>query len=284
MIRRIKLLSPLYEEIQESKRPLPPSSILCLNELFSVIRQVKFLIQGCKEGSALWNLVQTEIISNQFYCIVKEMGKALDILPLSLLNLTADTSEQVELLHKQAKRVELFVDPREIQRREELLQVMATNNENSKNKGFIDFEKLKEILSSIGLRSSFDYDQEISKLGAEAEKQAGTGITDDALAVLALLLGCHEGLEEIKKSRVLVPLLIDLLRFGSPKGKENSITLLLGQCKDGGEEIARRLLMNPRSIPSLQSLVADGSLKSRRKAGALLRLLNRCCTQSRNPV
>ncbi|KAL7253444.1 hypothetical protein ACSBR1_007890 [Camellia fascicularis] len=637
MIRRIKLLSPLYEEIQESKRPLPPSSILCLNELFSVIRQVKFLIQGCKEGSALWNLVQTEIISNQSYCIVKEMGRALDILPLSLLNLTADTREQIELLHKQAKRVELFVDPREIQRREELLQVMATNNENSKNKGFIDFEKLKEILSSIGLRSSFDYDQEISKLGAEAEKQAGTGglivvsninnlislvslsksmifseeenekshedlrhrsasfrhqdhsssqstvfnipdeyrcpisldlmrdpvivasghtfdrnsisqwinsghhtcpksglrlihmalipnyalkslvhqwcqennipiteetsssssslersnsegksgenaidhisatktdrdavkmtaeflvgklatgsldiqrqaayelrllaktgmdnrriiaeagaipflvtllgspdpriqenavtsllnlsifdnnkilimaagaidniidvlqsgktmearenaaaaifslsmiddykviigsrpkaipalvgllgegttagkrdaatalfnltvydvnkasavvagavpllidllmddkagITDDALAVLALLLGCHEGLEEIKKSRVLVPLLIDLLRFGSPKGKENSITLLLGQCKDGGEEIARRLLMNPRSIPSLQSLVANGSLKSRRKAGALLRLLNRCCTQSRNPV
>jgi hypothetical protein len=568
------------------------------------------------------------------------MGGALDILPLSLLNLSADTREQVELLHRQAKRVDLLVDPRELQRREELLQIMTRNNQkNSGNKGFDDFVKLKEVLSCIGLRSPLEYEEEISKLEAEAEKQAGTGglivvsninniislvtssksvifvdrdkeeikenfkqrsafmnrnqdvssssqsilsnipdefrcpisldlmkdpvivasghtydrnsiaqwinsghqtcpksgqrlihmalipnyalksmvhqwcqdnnvpliddssssfsksesssgksklsekaidhisatkaamdavkmtaeflvgkiamgspeiqrqatyelrllaktgmgnrriiaeagaipflvtllsstdpktqenavtamlnlsilennktlimsagsidsiidvlesgktmearenaaatifslsiindckvtigtrprafsalvgllregtsagkkdaasalfnlsvyeankasvvvagavpllvemlmddkagITDDALALLALLLGCSEGLEEIRKSKVLVPLLIDLLRFGSTKGKENSITLLLGLCKDGGEEVARRLLINPRSIPSLQSLSADGSLKARRKADALLRLLNRCCSQSHNPV
>jgi hypothetical protein len=110
------------------------------------------------------------------------------------------------------------------------------------------------------------------------------GITDDALALLALLSGCSEGLEEIRQSRILMPMVIDLLRFGSTKGKENSITLLLGLCKDGGEEVARRLLINPRSIPSLQSLSTDGSLKARRKADALLRLLNRCCSQSHNPV
>ncbi|EEF34080.1 U-box domain-containing protein 1 [Ricinus communis] len=642
MIRRIKLLSSLFEDLQETNStPLPPSSILCLTELLSVIKRVKFLIQGCKDGSCLWSLVQTELVSNQFYVLVKEMGRALDILPLSLLNLTADTREQVELLHKQAKRVDLLIDPKELQRREELLQIMAWNNGKiSKNKGFIDTDKVKEVFSSIGLRSSLDYDEEILKLGVEAQKQAGTGglivvsninnlmsvlaysksmifsddeikkikedfkqqsasannrnfdvsssshseilnvpdefrcpisldlmkdpvivasghtydrnsiaqwinegyhtcpksgqrlihmalipnyalkslvhqwcqdnniplvdysyssttdqlgrsdskkkiydravdhisatkaasdavkmtaeflvgklamgspeiqrqaayelrllaktgmdnrriiaeagaipflvillsskdpriqenavtallnlsifdnnkilimaagaidsivnvlesgntmearenaaaaifslsmlndckvtigacpraipalvrllkegttagkrdaasalfnlavyngnkasvvlagavplliglltddkagITDDALAVLSLLLGCAEGLEEIRKSRVLVPLLIDLLRFGSTKGKENSITLLLGLCKDGGEEVARRLLINPRSIPSLQSLSSDGSLKARRKADAVLRLLNRCCSRCHNP-
>ncbi|KAF5736551.1 Plant U-box 13 [Tripterygium wilfordii] len=639
MIRRIKLLCSLFEEIQETNSPLPPSSILCLTELFSVIRRVKFLIQACNDGSSLWALIQTELISNQFYALVKEMGRALDILPLSLLNITADTREQVELLHKQAKRVDLSVDPRELQHREELLQIMAsTNAKNGKNKGFIDLGKVKEVLSSIGFKSPLDYQDELSKLEAETTKQAGTGglivvsninnlislvtysksmifcdeeaemrkeslkqrsasmnriydyslatqsilsnipdeyrcpisldlmrdpvivasghtydrnsiaqwinsghhtcpksgqrlihmalipnyalkslvhqwcqennvplmecssspsssnlersnserkqsekavdhisatkaaadavkmtaeflvgklamgnpevqkqsayelrllaktgmdnrriiaeagaipflvtllashdprsqenavtallnlsifennkilimaagaidsiidvlesgktmearenaaaaifslsivdeykvsigarpraipglvgllregtsagkrdaatalfnlavyksnkesvvlagavpllvdllmdskagITDDALAVLAMLLGCSEGLEEIRKSRTLVPLLIDLLRFGSAKGKENSITLLLGLCKDGGEEVARRLLINPRSIPSLQSLAADGSLKARRKADALLRLLNRCCSQSHN--
>ncbi|KAH8496859.1 hypothetical protein H0E87_019553 [Populus deltoides] len=642
MIRRIKLLSSLFEDIRETNSPLPPSSILCLTELFSVIQRVKLLIQGCKDGSSLWGLIQTQFLSNQFHVLVKEMGGALDILPLSLLNLSADTREQVELLHRQAKRVDLLVDPRELQRREELLQIMTRNNQkNSGNKGFDDFVKLKEVLSCIGLRSPLEYEEEISKLEAEAEKQAGTGgltvvsninniislvtysksvifadrdkeeikenfkqrsafmnrnqdvssssqsilsnipdefrcpisldlmkdpvivasghtydrnsiaqwissghqtcpksgqrlihmalipnyalkslvhqwcqdnnvpliddssssssfsksesssgksklsekaidhisatkaamesvkmtaeflvgkiamgspeiqrqatyelrllaktgmgnrriiaeagaipflvtllsstdpktqenavtamlnlsilennktlimsagsidsiidvlesgktmearenaaatifslsiindckvtigtrprafsalvgllregtsagkkdaasalfnlsvyeankasvvvagavpllvemlmddkagITDDALALLALLLCCSEGLEEIRKSKVLVPLLIDLLRFGSTKGKENSITLLLGLCKDGGEEVARRLLINPRSIPSLQSLSADGSLKARRKADALLRLLNRCCSQSHNPV
>ncbi|CAK7325898.1 unnamed protein product [Dovyalis caffra] len=640
MIRRIKLLSSLFEDIRETNSPLPPSSILCLTELFSVIQRVKLLIQRCKDGSSLWGLVQTQFLSNQFHVLVKEMGGALDILPLSLLNLSTDTREQVELLHKQAKRVDLLVDPRELQRREELLQIMASNNQkNSRNKGFVDFVKVKEVLKCIGLRSPLDCEEEISKLEAEAEKQAGTGglivvsninnlislvthsksvifidrdkeeikenfkqrsaamnrtqdvsssshsilsnipdefrcpisldlmkdpvlvasghtydrnsiaqwinsghhtcpksgqrlihmalipnyalkslvhqwcqdnnvplvdnpssssskfersssksklsekaidhisatkaamdavkmtaeflvgklamgspeiqrqaayelrllaktgmdnrriiaeagaipflvtllsstdpriqenavttllnlsildnnktlimaagsidniinvlesgktmesrenaaatifslsiindckmtignrprafsalvgllregtaagkkdaasallnlsvynankasvvvagavpllveilmddkagITDDALALLALLLGCSEGLEEIRRSRVLVPLLIDLLRFGSTKGKENSITLLLGLCKDGGEEVARRLLINPRSIPSLQSLSTDGSLKARRKADALLRLLNRFCSQSHNPA
>lgn len=637
MVRRIKLVSSLFEDLQEANCPLPPSSILCLSELFYVIRRVKILIQGFKDGSSLWGLIQTEFVSNQFYVLVKEMGRALDILPLSLLNLSADTREQVELLHKQAKRVDLLIDPKELQIREELLQIMACNNDkkNRKNKGSIDFVKVKEVLSSIGLRSSLDYDEEILKLKFEAEKQAGTGglivvsnlnnlvslltftksmifsdedeelehqsasvnrnqdvssssqsilpnipdefrcpisldlmkdpvivasghtydrnsiaqwinaghhtcpksgqrlihmalipnyalkslvhqwcqdnnipmadfspsssselersnsknklqeekaidhisaikaatdavkmtaeflvgklamgsleiqrqaayelrllaktgmdnrriiaeagaipflvtllgstdariqenavtallnlsiydnnkslvmaagatdsiinvlesgktmesrenaaaaifslsmindsrvtiggrpraipalvrllregttagkrdaasalfnlavhnankanvvvsgavplliellvddkagITDDALAVLSLLLSCSEGLEEIRNSRVLVPLLIDLLRFGSAKGKENSITLLLGLCKNGGEEVARRLLMNPRSVPSLQSLSVDGSLKARRKADALLRLLNRCCSQAQNPV
>ncbi|KAH7537590.1 hypothetical protein FEM48_Zijuj03G0109100 [Ziziphus jujuba var. spinosa] len=643
MIRRIKLLSSLFEEIQETNGPLPPSSILCLTELFYVIRRVKFMIQSCKDGSSLWGLIQTEFVSNQFHVLVKEMGRALDILPLSLLNITADIREQVELLHKQAKRVELFTDLKELHKREELLQLMARNNKKtSKKKGFSDFAELKEILNGIGLRNPLDYEEEILKLETEAQKQAGTGglivvsninnlislvsycksilfsdkesektkrdfkqlstnrfynihhssssqsmsfnipdefrcpisldlmkdpvivasghtydrnsiaqwinsghhtcpksgqklihmalipnyalksllqqwceenniplvdsnlssvsdlernsnrngkqnenavdhisatkiaadaikmtseflvgklatgsleiqrqaayelrllaktgmdnrriiaeagaipflvtllcshdariqenaitallnlsifnnnkilimaagaidkiidvlgsgktmearenaaavifslsmmddckvaigarpraisalvgllkegtpagkkdaatalfnlavynanktyvviagavplliellmdakagITDDALAVLSLLLGCPEGLEEIRKSRVIVPLLIDLLRFGSPKGKENSITLLLGLCKDGRyrEEVARRLLMNPRSIPSLHSLAADGSLKARKKADALLRLLDRCCFQSHNQV
>ncbi|CAN1744889.1 U-box domain-containing protein 1 [Linum perenne] len=642
MIRRIKLLSSLFEDIQDVNTPLPPSSILCLTELFSVIRKVKLLIQECTEGSCLWLLIQTEFLSNQFHVLIKEMGRALDILPLSLLNLSADTREQVELLHRQAKRVDVnvLVDPKEVERKEEVLCLMAKHNERGRSRNkelMIDFGKVKDVFSCIGLRNPVDFEDEISKLESEAQRQAGTGglivvsninnlislltysksmvfldgekefpkeettfpmkqqrsstagctlqdlssssqspnipdefrcpisldlmrdpvivasghtydrssiaqwinsghhtcpksgqrlihmalipnyalkslvhqwcqenniplvdcsspssenerrsrkdtgktavdhisatkaaveavkmtaeflvgklamgspevqrqaayelrllaktgmdnrriiaeagaipflvsilnshdsriqenavtallnlsilennkvlimaagaveniisvlesgktmearenaaaaifslsviddykviigarpraipallrllregttagkrdaasalfnlavygsnkagivlagtvplliellmddkagITDDALAILALLLGCSDGLEEIRKSRILVPLLIDLLRFGSAKGKENSITLLLGLCKDGGQEVARRLLINPRSIPSLQSLSADGSLKARRKADALLRLLNRCCSHS----
>ncbi|KAL0359150.1 UNVERIFIED_CONTAM: U-box domain-containing protein 1 [Sesamum angustifolium] len=637
MMRRTRLLSSLFEEVQDTDKSLPPSSILCLTELYSVIRKVKILIDSCREGSVVWNLMQTEYISNHFYSLVKEMARALDILPLSLLDLTADTREQVELLHKQAKRAQLFVDHREIQRRDELVQLMAvTSEKNRKNKGLVDIRRIRDVLRGIGLRSPVEFEEEISKLAAEAEKQAGTGgllvvsninnlislislskptilsadehmkthedlkkrkmpmnsrhgqsfsqamvcnipdefrcpisldlmkdpvivasghtydrnsiaqwinsghhtcpksgqrlihmalipnyalrslihqwcqennipnvdstssselerttskrrssetitdhisatkaavdavkmtaeflvgklatgspdiqrqaayeirllaktgmenrriiaeagaipflvtllgspdsriqenavtallnlsinennktlimaagaidnvvdvlqsgrtmeakenaaaavfslciiddykliigahpraipalvgllgegtpagkrdaatalfnlavlnvnrakvilagaipllinlltddkagVTDDALAVLALLLGCPEGLEEIRKSRNLISLLIDLMRFGSSKGKENSITLLLGLCKDGGEDVARRLLMNPRSIPSLQSLTTDGSLKARRKADALLRILNRCCSQVTNPI
>ncbi|OVA02763.1 Armadillo [Macleaya cordata] len=639
--RKIKLLSSLFEDIGDSNSPLPPSSILCLTELFTVIRRVKLLIQECKEGSSLWNLLQSEIFSKQFQVLVKEMGMALDILPLSLINITADVREQVELLRKQIKRADVFVDPLESHRREELLQLMSNNNENKygNKRRILDSKKqVEEIMRNIGLRNPSDYEEEILKLEGEAHKQAGTGglivvsninnlislvsysksmifgdakhdekitklkdqelmqsslaalftdqdssasssqsmvlnipdefrcpisldlmrdpvivasghtydrnsiaewinsghhtcpksgqklihmalipnyalkclihqwcqennvpltsesssdlerstskrklmehavdhisaskaaidavkmtaeflvgklatgspeiqrqaayqlrllaktgminrriiaeagaipflvtllsaqdpqiqenavttllnlsifdnnkvlimsagaidniievlqsgktmearenaaaaifslsmmddckvtigarpraipalvgllregttvgkrdaatalfnlaiynankanvvvagavplliellmddkagITDDALAVLALLSGNCEGLEEIKENRVVVPLLIDLLRFGSPKGKENSVTLLLGLCKNGGEEVSRRLLIHPHSIPSLQRLISDGSLKARRKAEALLKYLNRHCFQ-----
>lgn len=104
MIRRIRLLSSLFEEIWEAKRRLPLSSVLRLTKLFSFIQRVKLVIRSCKEGSCLWSLVQTEHISRRFHELLKEMGKALDILPLSLLSITSDIREQVELLHKQARQ------------------------------------------------------------------------------------------------------------------------------------------------------------------------------------
>ncbi|KAJ7959623.1 RING-type E3 ubiquitin transferase [Quillaja saponaria] len=331
LIRRVKLLSSLFEEIQEEDNSLPPSSILCLTELFSVIRRVKLLIQGCKDGSSLWGLMQVELISNQFYMLVKEMGKALDVLPLSLLKVTVDIREQVELLHKQAKRVELFIDPQDLQRREELLQenaVTALSNLSIFDNRILIMaagavNNIMEVLESeqtmaarenaaAAIFSLSILDDCKVTIGAcprvipalvgllregtpIGKKDAATALFNLAVynpnkvsivfsGAVPLLQGCSEGLEETKKSRVLMPLLIDLLRFGSAKGKENSITLLLGLRKEEGELVARRLLANPRSIPSLQSLTADGSLRARRKADALLRLLNKCCSQSHNSI
>ena len=113
------------------------------------------------------------------------------------------------------------------------------------------------------------------------------GITDEALAMLSLLLGFSEELQDIKNSRVLVPILIDLLRFWSAKRKENSITLLLGMCKEGGEVVARRLLANPRSIPSLLSFAAlacDGTHCRDCSIGAALNLVNQFDSRECNGI
>lgn len=177
-IRRIKLLSSLFDEIRDMSGSLPPSSLLCLTELFSTIRRSKLLLQECKAASALWSLVQTDFIAQQFHVLEKEMGRALDILPLSLLNLTADVREQVELLHKQTRRAQLLIEPKDGQRREGLLQAMDKSrsiNNNNNRKNSIDCKKLEEIMWSLGLRSRSDYDDEILKLEAEIRKQAGTG-------------------------------------------------------------------------------------------------------------
>ncbi|XP_021841623.2 U-box domain-containing protein 1-like [Spinacia oleracea] len=177
LTRRIRLLSPLFTEMQELKIPLVPSAILCFTELLSLMVRAKLLIQGCTESSYLWSLIQTEVLSKEFNAIVKEISRALDILlPLQMMNISIDVKEQVELLCKLGKRVDLVVDPKELERRKEVLQIIATSKENNdKGNGVIDVARAREILSSIGLRSSVDFSEEISKLKAEATNQGGTG-------------------------------------------------------------------------------------------------------------
>ncbi|MCL7038114.1 hypothetical protein MKW94_018070 [Papaver nudicaule] len=416
------LLSSLFEDIRELNGPLPPSTILCLTELYAVLRKVKVLIQECKDGSCLWNILQFEAISKQFHVLVKEMGMALDILSL----------KQVELLHKQIKWVDTFLDPIEFHRREELLQLMSNNNESKHgNKRISDCKKQIEMI-------------EVLKLEGEARQQAGTGglvvvsninnlislvsyskaiifgdakynekttskldyeavvkrsvsllrdidllpstsqsiilhipdkfrcsisldlmrdpvivasghtydrspiaewINSALIPNYALKCLIHQWSEEnnipltselsssseersTSKRKVIENLvdhisaskdvidvvkltaefLVGKLATGSPDTQRQSrminrrliseagaipflvtlmqytfsdaATLLLRLCKIGGEELTRRLLIHPHSIPSLQRLISDGSLKARRKAEALLKLLNRLCFQS----
>ncbi|KAE8695463.1 putative LOB domain-containing protein [Hibiscus syriacus] len=146
------------------------STMKVLTSLFEELRKQAVLL--------LHNSLHRRHDIESVLVLAKEIGQALDILPLSLFNVTADIREQVVLLHKQVKRIELFVDPREVQRRDELLKVKASNNgknmKNTKNRCSIDIEAIKHVFSSIGLRSSLDYEEEMSKLEAEAQKQAGT--------------------------------------------------------------------------------------------------------------
>lgn len=177
IIRKIKLLSSLFEDIREMDSTLPPSAILCFMELLSVIRKVKAFVEEVKNTATLWNLLQTEFVSQQFHGLEKEIERSLDILPLSLLDVSEDVQEQVDLLHKQAKRSQAFKDPRDCRRREELLQVMLINNNNNRNNKHhvIDCKNMEEIMWSVGMRSLLDYQEEIRHLELEVSKQAGTG-------------------------------------------------------------------------------------------------------------
>ncbi|CAO2817026.1 unnamed protein product [Amaranthus hypochondriacus] len=107
------------------------------------------------------------------------------------------------------------------------------------------------------------------------------GITDDALALLVFLSGSSEGSEEItrSKSKHLMPFLIDVLRFGSSKGKENSVILLLALSKDGVEVVKH---LDPQSFSLLRSLIGNGSSEARERASRLLRLLIKCCSNPTN--
>ncbi|KAH9317862.1 hypothetical protein KI387_019631 [Taxus chinensis] len=99
-----------------------------------------------------------------------------------------------------------------------------------------------------------------------------------ALFNLSLYKGNKDAILKGGTVDVLVPTLIDLVKLGSEKEKENSIAVLAAMCKSGAtatrEETVTRLVEN--IIPTLLTVTSTGSSRAKRKATALLKLLQAC--------
>ncbi|KAJ7545796.1 hypothetical protein O6H91_08G010800 [Diphasiastrum complanatum] len=125
IVRRIKLLIPLFEEMQEVGPSLPPTAIVALRELYICIQKSKLLLNDCQRASLIWLLMGAESVSGQFHELTQEIAFALGSLPLDLLEISIEVKEQVELLRLQAKRSKLFIDPLEENLRAEVLAMLG---------------------------------------------------------------------------------------------------------------------------------------------------------------
>ncbi|CAD5187923.1 unnamed protein product [Musa acuminata subsp. malaccensis] len=120
LVRRLRILSALFEFLEESfasspSSPLPPrfpsSAALCLKELYIFVYRSKILLEYCSQSSRLWLLLRNPQISGSFHDLARELATLLDVIPLDDLLLTVDIREHLELLRRQCKRSELFIDP-----------------------------------------------------------------------------------------------------------------------------------------------------------------------------
>lgn len=102
-------------------------------------------------------------LSEFFHRLTLEMGTALEILPLALLDVSSDVREQVELVRKHAKRAKLFVDVKESKLHTEVRRAMGQ----IERKEAPDSSKLGEIFSSLELKNAEDCQREIEKLQEE---------------------------------------------------------------------------------------------------------------------
>ncbi|RZS10099.1 hypothetical protein BHM03_00041267 [Ensete ventricosum] len=115
LVRRLRILSAFFESLEESSYPhpprLPPSAAFCLGELYIFVYRAKLLLEYWSESSRLWLLLRNPQVSSNFHDLAQELATLLDVLPLDDLCLAEDVREQVELLRRQCRRSNLFVDP-----------------------------------------------------------------------------------------------------------------------------------------------------------------------------
>ncbi|MCO5578591.1 hypothetical protein L7F22_032435 [Adiantum nelumboides] len=101
------------------------------------------------------------------------------------------------------------------------------------------------------------------------------GMEEEALALLAVLAGKAEGRDAIVAMEVTLPMLGEVLRMGSPKGKENAAATLLALCRYGGWGVITKVQSLQGVLASLHILLSHGTPRARRKAASLLRILLR---------
>ncbi|KAF5742555.1 U-box domain-containing protein 14 [Tripterygium wilfordii] len=109
-VRRIKLLSPLFEELKDNYGALKDEDIRALEALRvaldSAMKHLKWVIDGSKVYQAL----QRDIITDQFHHITAQIEAALNEIPYDNLDIAEEAREQIELVHAQFRRAKERLD------------------------------------------------------------------------------------------------------------------------------------------------------------------------------
>lgn len=103
-------------------------------------------------------------------------------------------------------------------------------------------------------------------------KDAGGGMVDEALAIMAILASHHEGRVAIGQAEP-IPILVEVIRTGSPRNRENAAAVLWSLCT--GDLQILKLAKEHGAEEALQGLSENGTDRAKRKAGSILELLQR---------
>jgi hypothetical protein len=124
IVRRIELLTALFEEIRDSDRPIPPSVVIAFRELHGLMQRVCLLLEECSERSIFWLLLEQETYAQYFHELTQSLGSALSSIPLDLLDLSEETMEQTVLVCAQVLRARPSLNPVELQLREDVITML----------------------------------------------------------------------------------------------------------------------------------------------------------------
>lgn len=158
LVSAVKILSAIFESLGDAstsrtqqQQNLPAAANTCFRELYILLYRSKILMDYCAHSSRLWLLLQNSHISGHFHDLTQEISTLLDVLPLREFSLDEDLWEQIELLHRQARRSKLYLDPRE-----EALRLKVSSFLDNFDKGQPpDLSDLREtFVDKLGIRDA----------------------------------------------------------------------------------------------------------------------------------
>nr|XP_024362904.1 U-box domain-containing protein 13-like isoform X4 [Physcomitrium patens] len=159
LIRRVKLLIPLFEEVRDLKLTISEEDLACFNALEAALNNAKILLLLCNTGSKLYLVLEQQEVAKQFLLLAAAFRQALNK-PLSL-DISDEVREQVDLVRNQFQRSKSLEDPLDAHLNSELLSVLSETHDCSKDKlkGLADMFKfdtaralMKELQALDGMK------------------------------------------------------------------------------------------------------------------------------------
>lgn len=193
LVRRIKLMLPLFEELKDSQAPVPKAALPIFDLLDKTLQSAKQLLQFCRDGSKLYLVLESEAIANRFYAVTEDMDKAFDGMPWDLLDVSDEVREQVELVHAQIKRAKGRADTQDIELFVDVMLVMS-----QKDDRIFDTAVLQRLAEKLQLKTLAELKVEARAL-QRLIKERGPKV-DETLEQMAVLLRRLRGLTDLENT------------------------------------------------------------------------------------
>ncbi|KAL6131236.1 hypothetical protein ACLB2K_069612 [Fragaria x ananassa] len=109
-VRRVKLLSPLFEELRDSDKQLGEEEVEAFESLGEALHSAMELIKSVNQGSKLYQALERDKVIMRFHQMTVKIEAALSIIPYKNFDMSEEVCEQIELVHAQFKRAKERMD------------------------------------------------------------------------------------------------------------------------------------------------------------------------------
>ncbi|XP_042425012.1 U-box domain-containing protein 15-like [Zingiber officinale] len=205
LVRWMKLVVPMLEEIKELQDPIPDAAyhrLCCLHKAFTAARK---LLRCCHDGSKIYLALESEAVMGRFHMVYEKIKESLDGMPYEQLGITDEVKEQVELLSLQLKRAKRRTDTQDMELAMDLMVLLSQNQDRN-----ADGAILERLAKNLELQTLPDLRAEtmaIKKLIKERGGQSGESARQivDMLGKFKQIAGIEDsnGLDDVALPKYL---------------------------------------------------------------------------------
>lgn len=154
--RRLKLLTPMFEELKDGVKPLDDDVIHSVFDFYGSLSQALDLLRFGSTASKIFLALEREKIMAKFYEVTSKLEQALDGISYEKLDISDEVKEQVDLVVSQFRRAKERVESPDEELCEDLLSLYSSNNNDTTMNPVV----LKRVSEKLQLMKLNDLTQE----------------------------------------------------------------------------------------------------------------------------